>query len=125
MTPPWFPLLRQRITMMKVSVAIYILLLNILVVLADDESNRFFAGGLSRLIPMTTSVKYVVPTVTSFTTVAVTCYSAVDVTGQCKRRRRRHLAVGDEPIILTGDGEMFDIDTILPTPTRYKKCKFC
>ena len=113
--------------MMKVSVAIYILLLNMLVVLADDEeSNRFFAGGLSRLIPMTTSVKYVVPTVTSFTTVAVTCYSAVDVTGQCKRRRRRHLAVGDEPIILTGDGEMFDIDTILPTPTRYhkKKCKF-
>ena len=49
MTPPWFPLLRQRITMMKVSVAIYILLLNMLVVLADDEeSNRFFAGGLSR-----------------------------------------------------------------------------
>lgn len=106
--------------MMKVSVVIYILLLNMLVVLmADDEANnRFFAGGLSRLIPMSTSVKYVVPTVTSFTTVAVTCYSAVDVTGQCRRRRRRHLAVGDEPVILTGDGEMFDIDTILPTPIR-------
>ncbi|KAI9563614.1 hypothetical protein GHT06_011078 [Daphnia sinensis] len=67
-------------------------------------------GWKVQLVPKTTSVKYVVPVVTSLTTVPSTCYVTVNVTGDCRRRR----SIEEKPIITSLD----DIDDILPTLPR-------
>lgn len=78
----------------------------------DDEAAK---RTPRKLINVSTSVKYVVPTRTSFTTVPLTCYSTLDVTGPCRRRR----SFQERPAILAFDtGEPLDIDQILPTPKR-------
>jgi hypothetical protein len=65
-------------------------------------------GWKVQIVPKTTSVKYVVPVVTSFTTVASTCYVAVNVTGGCRRRR----SLEEKPDVIQLD------DDILPTLPR-------
>ena len=75
---------------------------------------------LWKKISTTTSTKYIVPTtVTSTTTVASTCYSPVNVTGGCRRKR-------DKPSIINMDEEMtelFDIDHILPSSPSHRYLK--
>lgn len=66
-------------------------------------------GWKVQIVPKTTSVKYVVPVVTSFTTVASTCYVAVNVTGGCRRRR----SLEEKPDVI-----QLDDDDILPTLPR-------
>ncbi len=66
------------------------------------------------LVPKSTSVKYVIPIVTEFKTVPSTCFIAVNVTGDCRRRR----AFTEKPIIISLDDEDVDIDDILPTLPR-------
>lgn len=67
------------------------------------------------LVPKSTSVKYVIPIVTEFKTVPSTCFIAVNVTGDCRRRR----AFTEKPIIISLDDEdAVDIDDILPTLPR-------
>jgi hypothetical protein len=65
-------------------------------------------GWKVQIVPKTTSVKYVVPVVTSFTTVPSTCYVAVNVTGGCRRRR----SLEEKPDVIQLD------DDILPTLPR-------
>ena len=56
-------------------------------------------AGFWKRISTTTSTKYIVPTtLTETITVASTCYSAVNVTASCRKKRE------------------FDIDQILPSP---------
>ncbi|KAK4026741.1 hypothetical protein OUZ56_015767 [Daphnia magna] len=73
---------------------------------------RTVQGWKVQLVPKTTSVKYVVPVVTSLTTVPSTCYVTVDVTGDCRRRR----SAEEKPTITSMDD--VDIDDILPTLPR-------
>lgn len=66
------------------------------------------------LLPRTTSVRYVVPVVTSVQTVASTCFIPVNVTGDCRRRRA---AFQERPVIIAVDDDV-DIDAILPSVPR-------
>jgi hypothetical protein len=70
-------------------------------------------GWKVQIVPKTTSVKYVVPVVTSFTTVSSTCYVPVNVTGVCRRRR----SVEERPDVFPLDDNLH-IEDILPTLPR-------
>ena len=76
-------------------------------------------GGVASLakavVPTTTSVKYVIPTETAYTTVPSTCYVAVNVTGNCRKRRN----LQEKPIIISLDDDDIDIDDIIPSLPRY------
>lgn len=85
---------------------------------AHDDDERLFRRTL---VAKTTSVRYVIPTITSFYTVPVICYSTVGVTGSCRRRRR--LVGHEQPVILSQDRDMVDIDLILPSPIQRYRLK--
>ena len=68
-------------------------------------------AGIERLLATTsTSTRFVLSTVTATSTRSYTCYSTVNVTGACRRRR----LASEKPIILSLDDEV-DIDSILPS----------
>ena len=67
-----------------------------------------------QIVPKVTSVKYVVPVVTSFTTVPSTCYVPMNVTGDCRRRR----SIEEKPDIISL-GDDIDVENIFPTLPRY------
>lgn len=72
------------------------------------------AGLAKKIFVTSTSARYVMPIVTSLTTVSSTCFITVNVTGNCRRRR----TLEEKPLILALDDEDVDIDTILPTLPR-------
>ena len=72
-----------------------------------------------QIVPKMTSVKYVVPVVTSFTTVPSTCYVPMNVTGDCRRRR----SIEEKPDIISL-GDDIDVDNIFPTLPRYLSLHF-
>lgn len=69
-----------------------------------------------QIVPKMTSVKYVVPVVTSFTTVPSTCYVPMNVTGDCRRRR----SIEEKPDIISL-GDDIDVENIFPTLPRYNR----
>lgn len=72
------------------------------------------AGLAKKIFVQSSSARYIIPVVTSLTTVPSTCFMTVNVTGNCRRRR----SFQEKPLILSLDDEDVDIDTILPTLPR-------
>ena len=108
--PPAFSQTRQRPSIIMKQTTIFVLLVLLLALTADGVK-------LWKKLSTTTSTKYIVPTtITTTLTVASTCYSPVNVTGGCRRKR-------DKPTIIDMDEEMpvlFDIDHILPSPPSHR-----
>lgn len=97
-----------------------LLVLSMLATLAVQDAVGYqgMVGLAKKVFVPTTSVKYVIPVVTSLTTVSSTCFIAVNVTGNCRRRR---WSSQQEAVILSlDDTDEFDIDTILPSLPRYR-----
>ena len=109
--PAAFSQTHQRPSIIMKTTIIIFTLLVLLALTADGVK-------LWKKLSTTTSTKYIVPTtITTTLTVASTCYSPVNVTGGCRRKR-------DKPTVINMDDEMtihhFDIDEILPSPSSHR-----
>ena len=103
-----------RIAMFKYTVLVAVLTALAVPAVTAAEGGRA-EPGIERLLATTsTSTRFVLSTVTATSTKSFTCYSTVNVTGDCRRRR----LAAEKPIILSMDDEV-DIDSILPSaPVR-------